>query len=63
METMVNDGDRSTTRVFELQNGDETVDFGVVVHREGRKVWFEDRIVTFSSDDEEVALVRSSLRH
>lgn len=46
------------TRVAELQHGDETVEFGVVTHREGRKVWFEDRIVTFPSDDDRVTVRR-----
>jgi hypothetical protein len=40
-------------RVDELVHGD-TTEYGVVTHREGRKVWFEDRVVTFNSVEDEV---------
>ena len=46
----------SRKRVGELQHGDETSDYGVVDHREGRKVWFKDRIVTFPSEQDEVVV-------
>jgi hypothetical protein len=45
--------------VADLVHGDLTVDYGLVTHREGRKVWFEHRVVTFSSTEEEVALEHS----
>jgi hypothetical protein len=41
-------------QVGELSNGDETLDYGVVEYREGRKVWFRRTIVTFPSTAEEV---------
>jgi hypothetical protein len=41
-------------RVADLEHGDHTLDYGTVTHREGRKVWFEQRIVTFPSEDDEV---------
>ncbi len=41
-------------RVTELVHGDVAIDYGTVTHREGRKVWFEDRVVTFGSADEEL---------
>lgn len=43
-------------RVSELVHGDVAVDYGTVTHREGRKVWFEDRVVTFGSADEELRI-------
>ena len=46
-------------RVGDLEHGDETYEYGPVTHREGRKVWFEDRIVTFTSLDD-VVVVRST---
>jgi hypothetical protein len=46
-------------RISELVHGDVTRDFGTVTHREGRKVWFEDRVVTFNSADEEILVDRS----
>ncbi|MCU4186006.1 hypothetical protein K6U06_16675 [Acidiferrimicrobium sp. IK] len=46
-------------RVADLQHGDDTLDYGPVTHREGRKVWFEQRIVTFTSEEDEV-LVQAS---
>lgn len=49
-----------STPVAELQHGDETLEFGVVTHREGRKVWFEKRIVTFPSDEDRVTVRRRS---
>jgi hypothetical protein len=46
-------------RISELVHGDVTRDFGTVTHREGRKVWFEDRVVTFNSSDEEIVVDHS----
>lgn len=46
-------------QVGELSNGDETVDYGVVEYREGRKVWFEHTIVTFPSTSDEVEVTSS----
>lgn len=46
--------------ISELVHGDRTADYGVVTHREGRKVWFEDRVVTFSDDDEAVRVEADS---
>jgi hypothetical protein len=46
-------------RVEDLVHGDVTVDYGTVTHREGRKVWFEKRVVTFNSSDEELLLAHS----
>lgn len=46
-------------RVADLQHGDDTLDYGPVTHREGRKVWFERRIVTFTSEDDEVLISQS----
>ncbi|HET9691860.1 MAG TPA: hypothetical protein VFP61_11970 [Acidimicrobiales bacterium] len=43
-------------RVDELEPGDRTLDYGTVAHREGRKVWFDDRIVTFPSPSDEVGV-------
>ncbi len=39
-------------RVADLEHGEETAEYGMVSHREGRKVWFDSRIVTFTSDDD-----------
>ena len=47
-------------RVADLQHGDDTLDYGQVTHREGRKVWFERRIVTFTSEDDEVLVARTA---
>jgi hypothetical protein len=47
-------------RVGELTNGDETVDYGKVEYREGRKVWFERTIVTFPSTSDEVEVTADS---
>jgi len=44
-------------RVDELVHGDVTADYGAVTHREGRKVWFENRVVTFNSVDEQLRVV------
>lgn len=41
-------------KVADLEHGDQTLEYGVVTHREGRKVWFEQRIVTFATLEEEV---------
>lgn len=41
-------------RVTDLVHGDVTLEFGRVTHREGRKVWFESRVVTFNSVDDEL---------
>jgi hypothetical protein len=41
-------------RVTDLVHGDVTPEFGVVTHREGRKVWFDQRVVTFNSPDDEI---------
>jgi hypothetical protein len=49
-----------TKKVRELQHGDESIEYGPVVHREGRKVWFESRIVTFPSDDDDIPVSRLS---
>jgi hypothetical protein len=46
-------------RVNDLVHGDITVEYGTVTHREGRKVWFETRVVTFTSSDEELAVAHS----
>ncbi len=35
-----------------LTHGDETLDYGRVEYREGRKVWFERTIVTFPTVDD-----------
>ena len=43
-------------RVDELERGDDTVDYGPVTHREGRKVWFEARVVTFPSGADELGV-------
>lgn len=43
-------------RVRDLVHGDVTREFGEVTHREGRKVWFDNRVVTFNSEDEELTL-------
>ncbi len=51
---------QASIRVVDLQHGDETVKYGRVTHREGRKVWFEDRIVMFPSPDDEVQLAEPS---
>lgn len=47
-------------QVGELSNGDETLDYGVVEYREGRKVWFTSTIVTFPSTSDEVAVTADS---
>ncbi len=47
-------------RIADLQHGDDTIDYGLVTHREGRKVWFEGRIVTFTSEDDEVFVEQAS---
>jgi hypothetical protein len=41
-------------QVTDLVHGDVTLEYGTVTHREGRKVWFEDRVVTFNSFDDEL---------
>ena len=46
--------------VGDLSNGDETLDYGVVEYREGRKVWFEKTIVTFPSESDEVDVTPES---
>ncbi len=45
---------RERKRVADLVHGDVTVEHGEVVHREGRKVWFENQVVTFGSVDDEL---------
>ncbi len=45
--------------VSDLVHGDVTLDYGTVTHREGRKVWFDQRVVTFTSDEDEVVVERS----
>lgn len=50
-----------TKRVAELASGDETFDYGLVTHREGRKVWFEHTIVTFPTEDLTVAVTPESV--
>lgn len=50
-------------RVADLEAGDETLQYGVVTHREGRKVWFERRIVTFPSETDTVAVTPGSVDH
>lgn len=47
-------------KVADLEHGDETLEYGTVTHREGRKVWFERRIVTFTTLDEEVRVLGES---
>lgn len=42
--------------VGQLTNGDETLDYGVVEYREGRKVWFQGTIVTFPSEEDLVTV-------
>jgi len=49
-------------KVADLIHGDETIEFGKVTHREGRKVWFERRIVTFPSDREEIEVTPESFQ-
>jgi hypothetical protein len=51
-----------TKRVKDLVHGDVTADYGAVTHREGRKVWFENRVVTFSSVEEELRLATDAGR-
>lgn len=48
------DRDVVPKRVTDLVHGDVTLDYGRVIHREGRKVWFEDRVVTFNSAADEL---------
>ena len=48
------EGDVVRRRIDELEPGDATIDYGPVAHREGRKVWFADRIVTFPSPADEI---------
>ncbi|MDQ2728729.1 MAG: hypothetical protein M3Y91_12915 [Actinomycetota bacterium] len=43
-----------------LTNGDETLDYGVVEYREGRKVWFQRTIVTFPSEEDLVTVTADS---
>lgn len=50
-------GGEERKRVSELVHGDVTAEFGVVTHREGRKVWFESRVVTFNTVDDEVRVL------
>ena len=45
-------------RIADLEHGDDTLEYGPVTHREGRKVWFEQRIITFTSLDDEVLINR-----
>jgi hypothetical protein len=45
--------------IRELVHGDVTSEFGQVTHREGRKVWFDDRVVTFNSDEDEIRVDHS----
>ena len=51
---MQSGGEVELKRVNELVHGDVALDYGTVTHREGRKVWFEERVVTFGSAEEEV---------
>ncbi len=46
--------------VGQLTNGDETLDYGVVEYREGRKVWFRRTIVTFLSEQDLVTVTAES---
>jgi hypothetical protein len=46
--------------VGQLTNGDETLDYGVVEYREGRKVWFRRTIVTFPSEQDMVTVTAGS---
>ena len=46
--------------VGQLTNGDETLDYGVVEYREGRKVWFQRTIVTFPSEQDLVTVTAES---
>jgi hypothetical protein len=46
--------------VGQLAHGDETLDYGVVAYREGRKVWFEKTIVTFPSEQDLVTVTAAS---
>ncbi|MDQ2725052.1 MAG: hypothetical protein M3Y36_06105 [Actinomycetota bacterium] len=46
--------------VGQLTNGDETLDYGVVEYREGRKVWFQKTIVTFPSEQDLVTVMAES---
>ncbi|MDA8286791.1 MAG: hypothetical protein M0Z42_26620 [Actinomycetota bacterium] len=57
---MPGEGDIVVKRVTELVHGDATLEYGVVTHREGRKVWFENRVVTFNSVDDELQVDTSS---
>ncbi|MHB1929092.1 MAG: hypothetical protein ACYDEN_08820 [Acidimicrobiales bacterium] len=47
-------------RVTDLVHGDITLEYGAVTHREGRKVWFESRVVTFNSVDDELRVNTST---
>jgi adenylosuccinate synthase len=46
-------------RVSDLVHGDVSSEYGAVTHREGRKVWFDNRVVTFNSAEEEIAIDHS----
>ncbi|MGI8751377.1 MAG: hypothetical protein ACR2MN_03530 [Acidimicrobiales bacterium] len=46
--------------VGQLTNGDETLDYGLVEYREGRKVWFQTTIVTFPSEEDQVTVTAES---
>lgn len=46
------------TTVANLEHGDRTLEYGRVTHREGRKVWFDGRIVTFTSLDDTILVER-----
>lgn len=46
--------------VGQLTNGDETLDYGVVEYREGRKVWFQRTIVIFPSEEDIVSVTAAS---
>lgn len=45
-------------RIADLEHGDDTVEYGPVTHREGRKVWFDQRIVTFTSLEDTILVHR-----
>lgn len=49
-------GAASKKRVADLEHGEDTAEYGTVTHREGRKVWFDSRIITFPSEDELVTV-------
>ena len=54
---MAQEAETIRKRVDELVHGDVTADYGRVTHREGRKVWFDNRVVTFNSTDDRLTVL------